>query len=72
MDTQGNPGILKHALSLLEEKGREHVVLLLSEITPQKVRFYPPCHKRYMAICRKGRSCLFVASTDPKDVYSSA
>lgn len=34
---QGNPGILKHTLSLLEGKGREHVVLLLSEITPQKV-----------------------------------
>lgn len=36
MYIQGNPGILKHALSLLEARGREHVVLLLSEITPHK------------------------------------
>lgn len=34
---QGNPSIVEHALSLLEGKGCEAFVLLLSEITPQKL-----------------------------------
>lgn len=34
---QGNPALVKHAMDLLEGAGKEAFVLLLSEITPQKL-----------------------------------
>ncbi|EWM29993.1 diphthamide biosynthesis protein 1 [Nannochloropsis gaditana] len=34
---QGNPALVKHAMDLLERSGREAFILLLSEITPQKL-----------------------------------
>lgn len=35
---QGNPGILQRLLAKLDAAGRDHFVLLLSEIMPAKVR----------------------------------
>lgn len=35
---QGNPHILRHLTSVLRKKGKQHFVLLLSEVFPAKVR----------------------------------